>query len=389
MVSVRLRDIPHFRPSATSKPQSLACHNIRKSAGRKSANVELAAALHLRVGTMRALIKYLPVHRQPFWRGQAIALAIVAVALATRASVDPFIVGGLIFTFLFPGIFVAGLFGGTWSAITTALLGGFMMAYIWIPPKLSIALTAEGIFRMVLFWALAAMIIFLTSFVHVVLDQLATTEARAKTVASEMKHRVQNSLALVQAIVRQTLRNSTDVAEAQKLLSERLAALARAHDLIEDHLTGKDIGVENLVCRALEPFDMQQFAITGSSSLIVPQDYALSLMLLIHELATNAVKYGALSNSAGRVEISWVEEPAKHKVVLNWKERFGPPVDHPSRVGFGSRLLRAAFAREGADASIRFEPDGVRCTVAFSTEAQPNIENSTVQAVEQATAPAA
>jgi two-component sensor histidine kinase len=75
-------------------------------------------------------------------------------------------------------------------------------------------------------------------------------------------------------------------------------------------------------------------------------------------------------------------------VVLDWKERLGPPVDHPSRVGFGSRLLRAAFARQGADASIMFEPDGVHCTVAFSTEAQPSEEKSTLQPVEQAAAPA-
>jgi two-component system CheB/CheR fusion protein len=86
-------------------------------------------------------------------------------------------------------------------------------------------------------------------------------------------------------------------------------------------------------------------------------------MLLIHELATNAAKYGALSDSAGRVAISWTENPAAHRVSIDWKERFGPRVDQPSRIGFGSKLLRAAFG-----ANIIYEPDGVHCTVAFPTD---------------------
>ena len=76
------------------------------------------------------------------------------------------------------------------------------------------------------------------------------------------------------------------------------------------------------------------------------------------------------------------------KVVLNWKERSGPPVVQPSRVGFGSRLLRAAFSSEGADASIAYEPDGVRCTVAFATAGQTSSDKVAAETVRQATAPA-
>jgi len=335
---------------------------------------------------MRWLINYLPVYKRPFWRGQLIALVTVCVSLLIRAAVDPFIERGLYFNFLFPSVLIAGLFGGIWSGATTALLGGLLSAYIWIPPKFDIAFTGEGIFRLVTFWALAAMMIVVTSFVHIVLDRLATAEVRAKTVASEMKHRVQNNLTLVQAIVRQTFQNSDNLAQAQKLLTARLAALTRAHELIE--LADKDISMEKLVGRALEPFDAEQFSLAGPSSVIVPQDFALSLMLLIHELATNAAKYGALSLPVGRVEISWSEEPTTRKVVLNWKERSGPPVVQPSRVGFGSRLLRAAFASEGADASITYEPDGVRCMVAFATGGQPGSDKPAAEPAEQATAPA-
>jgi two-component sensor histidine kinase len=310
----------------------------------------------------RSLIAHLPVHGQPFWRGQAIALGTLCAALAMRASIDPFIGGGLYFNFLFPAVLVAGLFGGIWSAASVAVLGGLMSAYIWIPPTFVVVLHGEGIFRLVSFWVLAAMMVLVTSLVHVALDRLAAAESHAKTVASEMKHRVQNNLTLVQAIVRQTLQNSDDLSEVRRLLTDRLAALVQTHDLI-DNFEEKEVSLERVVRKALEPFDVRQFAIAGPSSVIIAQDYLLSLMLLIHELATNAAKYGALSDSAGRVAISWTENPTAHKVSIDWKERFGPRVDQPSRIGFGSKLLRAAFG-----ANIIYEPDGVHCTVAFPTD---------------------
>jgi len=86
--------------------------------------------------------------------------------------------------------------------------------------------------------------------------------------------------------------------------------------------------------------------------------------LLLHELATNAIKYGALSTAAGRVEITW-QEVSPEKGCLIWKEQSGPAVVPPSRIGFGSKLLRAALPQGQGDASIAFEPDGVRCTISF------------------------
>ncbi len=307
------------------------------------------------------LIDYLPVHRQPFWRGQAVALVTLCGALAIRASIDPFIGGGLYFNFLFPAVLIAGLFGGIWSAVSVALLGGLLSAYIWIPPKFVVVLHGEGIFRLASFWVLAAMMILVTSLVHTALDRLTTAERRAKAVASEMKHRVQNNLTVVQAIVRQTLGSSDDVAEIRKLLTERLAALGRTHDLMEN-FDEEEVSLERVIRKALEPFGLRQFTLAGPSSVIIQQDSLLSVMLLIHELATNAAKYGALSDSAGEVAISWTEDQAAQKVSLDWKECFGPRVDQPSRTGFGSRLLKAAFG-----ANIIYEPDGVRCTVTFPT----------------------
>jgi two-component sensor histidine kinase len=286
----------------------------------------------------------------------------VGAALVCRTVVDPFIDNGLYFTFLFPAVLVAGLFGGTWSGISAALFGALLVAFIWMPPRLSFHLTTDGEIRLIAFWCVASMVILLTAFVHAVLDKLAVAEERAATISREMQHRVQNSLTLVQAIARQTFRTADNLAKAQEAFAARIDALGRAQILIDEGFD-QSVAVRALMKAALTPFDTGQIVFSGPA-LTVSKDVGVSFVLLIHELATNAVKYGALSNGEGRVEISWLEEQAK-KGLLNWKERYGPAVTEPARIGFGSKLLRAAFAQEGGDTFITFEPDGVRCAIRF------------------------
>jgi two-component sensor histidine kinase len=324
----------------------------------------LESCLHAGGASMplRRLIPYLPQGKRSFWKGQAIALVAVLAALSCRTAADPFVDQGLYFTFLFPVVLVAGLFGGTWSAISTAFFGALLIAYIWIPPRYSFNVAGDGLFRLVSFWAVASMVILLTTFVHTVLDILAAAEQRAATTAREMQHRVQNALTLVQAIARQTFRTSENLAGAQDVFSARLAALGRAQALIDEGID-ENVTVATLIKTALTPFDTGQFALSGPS-LFLPKDVGISFALLLHELATNAIKYGALSSTVGRVEITWQKETPEEGHLI-WKEQSGPPVVQPSRIGFGSKLLRAAFPQGRGDASIAFEPDGVRCTISF------------------------
>jgi two-component sensor histidine kinase len=237
------------------------------------------------------------------------------------------------------------------------------------PPRFSFSLTGDGVFRLISFWAVASLVIFLTAFVHAVLDQLALAEQRAATIARAMQHRVQNTLTIVQAIANQTFRAADTLGGAQEALSGRLAALGRAHHLIDEGIDG-NVALASLINTALSPFDGGQFVLSGPS-LIIEKDVGVSFVLLLHELATNAAKYGALSIDAGRVEITWLEDSPQQGRLI-WKEQCGPEVVPPSRTGFGSKLLRAAFPQ--AEASIAFEPDGVRCTITFP------IQNHRVQA---------
>ena len=311
---------------------------------------------------MQRVIPYLPRGTRPLWRGQVIALAAVTVAVACRAAVDPFVNEGLYFTFLFPAVLVAGIFGGVWSGITTAMVSGLVVAFVFVPPVYSFQLAGDGLFRLAAFWTSSGLVILLIAFVHAVLDKLAAAEDQAATVAREMQHRVQNTLTLVQAIAQQTFRNADNLQDARDVLMARLAALGRAQKLIGEGFD-ENVGVQALIKMAIGHFATDQFAIDGPP-LTLPKDAAVSLALLIHELATNAAKHGALSTSEGKVEISWLEQSAD-KGCLNWKERFGPEVVKPSRAGFGSKLLRTAFPKGKGDAAVEFESDGIRCRITF------------------------
>ena len=190
------------------------------------------------------------------------------------------------------------------------------------------------------------------------LTESKNAEALQRLMVNELGHRMKNTLATVQSITFQTLRGTTDVRAASDTLNQRIVALARVHDLLTARSwSGADI--RDLVHKAMEPFPAAQLDIAGPSVSVAPR-HALALSLALHELATNAVKYGALSTPEGRVDLRWACS-ATH-VSLNWRERDGPPVAPPTRRGFGTRLLQESIARDlGGKTSLEYAPAGVTC----------------------------
>ena len=180
----------------------------------------------------------------------------------------------------------------------------------------------------------------------------------------ELSHRLKNTLAMVQAIASQTLRNAPDFESAKEALAARLIALGKAHDIL---LTGarESAGIEAVIAGALAIHDDGQagrFALDGPAIEVGPKA-ALTLALMMHELATNAVKYGALSVPGGRVAVTWSIE-ADAMVRMLWTERGGPKVAAPTRKGFGSRLIERGLAGAvGGSVGLAYEPEGVVCRV--------------------------
>ncbi|MCV0368391.1 PAS domain-containing sensor histidine kinase [Filomicrobium sp.] len=159
---------------------------------------------------------------------------------------------------------------------------------------------------------------------------------------SELAHRIRNSLAMVSAIAGQTLRNSDSLETAARSLSNRLQALAKTHSLLTS-TTNPSATVSDIIWTALEPHvpDRERFEVSGPL-VKLPERQALSMALAVNELATNAVKHGALSTDSGRVLISWAleQDVAEGRMFhFHWAEADGPPCRAPSRKSFGTVLL--------------------------------------------------
>lgn len=189
------------------------------------------------------------------------------------------------------------------------------------------------------------------------------TENHLRLMNEELKHRVKNTLAMVSAIAAQTLRGAgADAAVAA--FYGRLAAFGKAHDALTA-TTWATAAVHGVIAGALAPYRTGEgrISISGPET-IIGSKQALSLALAIHELATNAVKYGALSNEQGRIEVSWNEELENGAPVfrLVWRERDGPPVSPPTKKGFGSQLLTRVLTGDfGGTIDIVYEPTGLVC----------------------------
>ncbi|MBC8038878.1 MAG: PAS domain S-box protein, partial [Rhizobiales bacterium] len=180
----------------------------------------------------------------------------------------------------------------------------------------------------------------------------------------ELNHRVKNTMAIVNAIATQTLGTASSLAEAKKAFEQRLMALARGHDLLtEGDWSGTDLAS---VARAtIQPFDGDAFHIEGPFVALTPAT-AVTLTLALHELCTNAAKYGALSVAKGHIDIIWqvTGNGEGRRLTLCWAESGGPKVTLPAHKGFGSRLIEKALAMElSGEVRIDYENSGVVCTI--------------------------
>ncbi|AWN48651.1 histidine kinase [Methylobacterium terrae] len=185
--------------------------------------------------------------------------------------------------------------------------------------------------------------------------------------AEELNHRVKNSLATVQSIANQTLAHATSLAEARTAFNARLQSLASAHDVLTRE-SWEGATLAEIVEESLRPFRTATGARfkTGGPPVRLPPRLALAFVMALHELATNAVKYGALSNAQGRVILNWdvVDGASPGRLWLRWEEIGGPPVAEPTRRGFGSRMIERVLAAElGGTAEVEYRPRGVVATV--------------------------
>jgi two-component sensor histidine kinase len=182
-------------------------------------------------------------------------------------------------------------------------------------------------------------------------------EQTQQLLVSELNHRVKNTLASVQAIAQHTLRRTRDSAEFVTSFTGRIQSLSRVHSILSSsNWKGADLRQLIRDQLLLGSVDETRLTVRGPMVQLEPQT-ALHMALVLHELGTNAIKYGALSQRQGRVAISWTVE--RGMLRLRWTEQGGPPVRAPSSPGFGMTLIEQSVKGEGGDARLSLEADGI------------------------------
>lgn len=191
-------------------------------------------------------------------------------------------------------------------------------------------------------------------------------EEQLELLVGELNHRVKNTLMVVQAMAYQTFRGADVPSVPVKKFNGRLAALSGAHDsLSRANWAGApfvEIVRQGLVICGHEG----ERVATGGPEVMLPVNATVSLVMVLHELATNAMKYGALSSDRGRIDVRWDVDERDGWVVIRWQEQGGPPVAPPSRKGFGSRLLTDAVPRQlSGEVELDYKETGLQCRIAI------------------------
>ena len=193
-----------------------------------------------------------------------------------------------------------------------------------------------------------------------------SAEERRSLVLRELAHRAKNGILVMMTIVAQTARGVRTVKDFEEVLMARLRSMADSQDLVTQ-AAGRSLPLADLLGRALTPFDAGRFDVDPQlGGINVPSEMVVAMALLLHELSTNAVKYGSLSVPAGRVKLN-LTATDKGQAVVSWTEAGGPPVKPLTRKGFGTRLLEISLRNNGGHVEGSFDPQGFHAKIHFPT----------------------
>jgi two-component sensor histidine kinase len=298
----------------------------------------------------------------------------IGVAILVRLPFEPFLGGELPYATFFPAVLAATLLAGGVAGALVVVIGCPIALVLFGGVAAQQAPVAS-----VLIWLVNGGIVLVSALGvrHLVRSQrvnraaLEASQQKLTTMLHEFDHRTRNAFSLIQAISNQTAKSSRSINDYKDRLHDRITTLAAAKTWLLTH-PGEAAGLSTVVDMALRPFldeRADQIAIAKGPDCLVSPGSCTSLTLALHELATNAAKYGALSTPDGRVKCGWRLLDGGD-VEITWRENGGPHVVAPDNGGFGTTLIRNALAAEEGRVSLEFRPDGVACEMRFAP-AQP------------------
>ncbi len=309
-----------------------------------------------------------------------LSLLVFAATLALRFWVDDYLLGTFPYVTFFPAVVVVAFVFGIPQGIMVAVLGGLASWYFFIPPYFSFEMSVSTAIAMTLYVFVVATDIGLTALMMRAYRSEKTARAEIQrlaehqeVMAQELDHRLKNVFATVSAIINLSQKHAQTVPQFATALRERLHALARSNLLLRGLRPGEETTVCTIISRALEPFgvmDTQRLRMDGPLVPVSGQTVIL-LSLVLHELGTNAAKYGSLSVDSGEIHLSWTQESIaqedgsqSQKLALCWREQGGPQPKPPQEntAGFGSTLVRRIVTAVRGTVDITYAPTGVVAT---------------------------
>lgn len=314
---------------------------------------------------MAALERFQTELMRPRGQAEKFAWSMLAIILPTalRWSLDRG-TNAVPFMMYFPAIFFAGLFLG-WRWSTLVIILSAMCAELLLVPGQSRHFGSAKLILLGFYLLSAALLVVSGEALRrsvIELKRISEAEHRLNT---ELNHRVSNILTVVQALAAQTFKHEPTETFVP-VFSARLHALASANKIIANNQF-HSCEITELVATALAPFKLGDNIEWRGPKVTIPFASCVPVVLALHELATNAVKYGSLSQDGGRVDVSWdiLSNAAPGPTELRWQESGGPLVQKPTRKGLGSRLLKAQTGIKSI--LLAFEPLGVVCTIMIAT----------------------
>ena len=232
--------------------------------------------------------------------------------------------------------------------------------WAFLPPRWTFFITPdwEDLIALLIFLVTGALIVWITRAYHWTLRSLRAEQESRELLNRELVHRGRNTIAIAQSIVSQTLRADPSTANA---INGRLRALLNTNETLTTSAPETDL-LRQIIEAEVTPYGLERISLSGPPVALQP-DLARTLALVIHELATNAAKYGSLSSVAGRLTINW--SFANHAVALTWIECGGPSVRPPTKVGFGTTLIKSLQRLLSSVVELDFRPTGLVCNARF------------------------
>jgi two-component sensor histidine kinase len=298
----------------------------------------------------------------------AFAVACVGIATALRIGLGRISPDSAVFAPYYSATLVAALVGGAESGTLAAALGAVVAYCLFVPEDWGLApFRLEQLVSLVLYGTSSVVIIWAAQSYRGLLQRLRATEATRELLNHELVHRIKNILANVQGIVGQTL---VDQKILRNAINARITALGATHDLLVKS-NWHSAPLREIIIQEFAPYGLSRFHLHGSD-VDCPSALAVFLALVIHELTTNALKYGALSSPDGRIDIAWTD--VSGQLTLEWVETGGPEPRAPTREGFGTTLLRSGARQFQGAVDSRFERTGLRCTLSLFLSKYPERE---------------